>query len=82
MLNAIILLVGGITLGVLLASTLGSGVYQSVTAAADRTMIVQTNTQTGAIRLCAPESYSYEDPLRGDGIRQLYVDCTDWFEKA
>jgi hypothetical protein len=64
MLNAIILLLGGITLGVLLASTLGSGIYQSVEFGVGRNKVLaQTNSQTGAIRLCEPVRYSRDVDL-------------------
>jgi hypothetical protein len=83
MLNAIILLLGGITLGVLLASTLGSGIYQSVEFGVGRNKVLaQTNSQTGAIRLCEPVRYSRDDTRRGEGIAGFYLSCTSWFEKT
>jgi hypothetical protein len=78
--NSIILLVAGVVAGALFASTLGSGIYQSVTLS-DRALIGQTNTQTGAIRLCAPVSHDFGDPRRGPNVEQYFVNCTDWYEK-
>lgn len=77
--NAVILLAVGLALGTLFTGTFGSGNYQTVPA--NGNVMAQTNTQTGAIRLCAPEKYSFDDPRRGNGINGFYVECTDWHEK-
>lgn len=81
--NTIILLVAGVALGVLLASTLGSGIYQSgELGMGNRKVVAQTNSQTGAIRLCEPVRYATGDPRRrGEGVAGFYVSCTSWFEK-
>lgn len=79
--NTIILLVAGVALGVLLASTFGSGIYQSVEFGNNRVSLAQTNSQTGAIRLCEPDIYAAGDPRRGEGIERYYIRCTSWFEK-
>lgn len=80
--NTIILLVAGVALGVLLASTLGTGIYQSgELGVGSRKVVAQTNSQTGAIRLCEPVRYATGDPRRGVGVAGFYVSCTTWFEK-
>lgn len=80
--NTVILMVAGVALGVLLASTFGSGIYQSGEfGMGSRKVVAQTNSQTGAIRLCEPVRYAAGDPRRGEGVASFYVSCTSWFEK-
>jgi len=80
--NAVILLAVGLGLGTLLTATFGSGNYQ--TGRSNDRVMAQTNTQTGAIRLCVQEVFPSGDPRRvpGSTIKNYFVECTDWYEKT
>lgn len=79
--NAVILLAVGLGLGTLLTATFGSGNFQ--TGRSNDRVMAQTNTQTGAIRLCVQEKYPIDDPrYEANSIKGYYVECTDWYEKT
>ena len=78
--NVIVALLGGAIFGALAVAAFGTGQYHTELSN-ERGLVVQTNTTTGALRLCGVQLYPIGDPRWGRDAHNAFYVCGEWAEK-